>query len=560
MLSLLTLSALLVPQVQAPSAADVMPADTFLYLEMSVEPFDRLGEHTIPYQLYKKAQIADALAPLQAEMQKQLDTMSMDLGFDLGSLIGSSRFSFGLTWEILANEGGFVPIGVEMSPAIAQNVHLDAILNEAGIGSWWQGGNLLFGVIHTDELEQMDGPNPAAAPVNKKAEGAKYLQALLNRAAEKPGSGMTGLASWKAMSARCRSNDDLFGGWLMMDHFNLDMFSEMIGEEIPSQVVEIFEILELDKFRGLSWTTSVAPPMLEDRIMVYGPGMMQKYFPTRTNEVVNMPGLMNILPHDSYQTMMFAANFPQFGVDLQKCIDLMLELSGEEMPEEAADIMIMVFALFAETGPVFCSNTRAEDYGRSLPGDLWVQASHPEKVTEILAAGLPAGLADSLQEGMMFGPGIPEVMFAVKGNRLTVFESIAQATTQVLGEQPEFRAAAKLFAKYPVAQVYGAEYQSKAMMVEAMNTLRSEGNSLLEALDAGDVPFDFKMLPEMAVVDAVMQSSATVSLVTPEGYYAESHSAFGRLINQLLVQIPTALQLMNTFGMVTSGEFEEEEF
>ena len=560
MLSLLTLSALLVPQVQEPSAADVMPADTFLYLEMSVEPFDRLGEHTIPYQLYKKAEIADALAPLQAEMQKQLDTMSMELGFDLGSLIGSSRFSFGLTWDIVANEGGFVPVGVEMSPAIAQNVNLDAILNEAGIGSWLQVGTLLFGVIHTDELEQMDGANPSAAPVNKRAEGAQYLQGLLNRAAEKPGNGMTGLASWKAMSARCRSNDDLFGGWLMMDHFNLDMFSEMIGEEIPPQIIEIFEIMELDKFRGMSWTTSVAPPMLEDRIMVYGPGMMQKYFPARINEAVNMAELMNILPHDSYQTMMFASNFPQFGEDLQKCIDLMLELSGEEMPEEAAGIMNMVFALFTETGPVFCSNTRAEDYGRSLPGDLWLQASHPEKVSEILAAGLPAGLVDSLQEGMMFGPGIPEVMLAVKGNRLTVFESIAQATTQALGDQPEFRAAAQLFAKYPVTQVYGTEYQSKAMMVEAMETLRSEGNSLLEAIDAGDVPFDFKMLPEMAVVDAVMKSSATVSLATPDGFYAEGHSAFGRLLNQFLVQIPTALQLMNTFGMISSGEFEEEEF
>ncbi len=563
MFTILSLAALLTPQLQAPSAADLMPADTFLYLEMSLEPFDRLGDQTIAYKLFEKGDVAEALAPLKSELDQQLDSLSMELGFDLGSLIEGSRFSIGFTWEAALNQGGWLPVAAELSPEVAENVRLDSFLNQTGVGNWWQRGNLLIGVLHTDEFDQLDNP-PAPTDGNNqpsalRQEGAKFLQNMLHAAAGPGENSMTSLASWKEMSKTCRSKDDVFGAWLMMDKFSRARIEEVIGEEIPEEIVEMCRVFDLDKFGGFAWTSSVKPPMLEDRIYIYGPGMMRKYFPANVNEAVNVPELMKLLPHDSYQTMMFAADFPQFGQDLKTAIDLMLQLGEEEMPEEAAGIMEMVFALLSETGPVFLSNTRADDYDRGLPGDFWLQARHPDKVTEILQAGLPEGLSDALAEGMMFGPGVPEVLLTVKGNRLTVFESVGQESTQRLGDQPEYRAAAALFGRFPVTQVYGAEYLSKAMMVEAFATLRSEGNTLIDAINE-DIPLDFGMLPDTAVVDNLMQSSATVSIITENGIYSEGQAPFGRLATHLLIRIPPALKMLETFGMVSSGGFEEEEF
>lgn len=563
MLTLLSFAALLAPQAQAPSAADFMPADTFLYLETSLEPFDRLGDQTIAYKLFEKGDVAEALAPLKSEMDQQLDALSMELGFDLGSLIGGSKFSIGFTWDAALNQGGWLPVAAELDPSIAENVKLDALLNQTGIGNWWQGGNLVIGVLHTDEFEQMgQAPAPVDAnnePTPLRQEGAAFLQKMLHAAAGPNGGGMTGLESWKTMAAACRSKDDVFGAWLMMDHFSRERVEEVIGEEIPAEIVQMFEVLDLDKFGGFAWTTSVRPPMLEDRMYFYGPGMMRKYFPANITEAANVPELMKLLPHDSYQTMMFVANFPQFGEDMKTIIDLALQLGEEEMPEEAAGIMDMVFALLSETGPVFLTNTRADDYDRGLPGDFWLQAANPEKVTEILQGGLPDGLADALAEGMMFGPGTPEVLLTVRGNRLTVFESVAQPSTQRLGDQAEFRAAAELFARFPVTQVYGAEYLSKDMLVEAFSVLRSDGNALLDAISE-DIPLDMSMLPDHAVVNALMQSSATVSLVTEHGFYSEGQAPFGRIATHLLVRVPPALKMLETFGVLSSGGFEEEEF
>ncbi len=564
MITILSLAALLVPQQQAPSAADFMPDDTFLYLEMSMEPFHRLGDQTIAYKMFEKGDVAEALTPLADEVHSHLDALSMELGFDVVSLVAGSRFSIGLNWTAAINEGGWLPVAAELTPAVAENVRLDAILNEAGIGNWWQGGNLLIGVLHTDEFGRLEGnygPAPNSPEANAlRADGAKYLQAMLDRTAYQRTGGMTGLDSWKAMTSKCRGKNDVTGAWLMMDKFSREMFEDIIGEEMPDEIVQMMEILEIDKFRGVGWTTSVAPPMLEDRIMIYGPGMMQKYFPANVNEAANVPMLMGLLPHDSYQTMMFVADYGKFGEDIKACIDLMLQLGDEEMPEEAAGIMDMVFALLAETGPVFLSNARADDYERGLPGDFWLQARNPEKVTEILQAGLPDGLADALAEGMMFGPGVPEVLLTVRGNRLTVFESMGPETNEVLATQPEFRGAAALFAKYPVTEVYGAEYLSAAMMSEAFEILRSDGNALLHELAGDDLPLDLGMLPAPAVVSALMQSSATVSVVTPEGFYSEGHAPFGRLATHMLIRIPAALKMLETFGMLSTGEFEAEEF
>lgn len=563
MFTILSLAALLTPQLQAPSAVDFMPADTFLYLETSLEPFDRLGDQTIAFKLFEGGEIADAIAPLKREMNEHLDSMSMELGFDLGSLIGSSRFSIGFTWEAALNQGGWLPVAAELSPAIAQNVQLAEILNQSGVGNWWQGGNLLVGVLHTDEFDDLDhapAPDGNHQPAALRAEGAAFLQKMLHNAAGPNAAGMTGLASWQAMTERCRSNDDVFGAWLMLDQFSRQRFEEVLGEEMPEEIVQMLEVLEIDKFGGFGWASSLKPPMIEDKIFIYGPGMMQKYFPANINEAANVPELMKMLPHDSYQTMMFVADFPKFGEDLKTCIDLMLQLGDEEMPEEAAGIMNMIFALMAETGPVFLSNTRADDYDRGLPGDFWLQARNPENVTSVLEAGLPEGLADALAEGMMFGPGVPEVLLTVRGNRLTVFESVGQPSTQRLGDQPEYIAAAELFGRFPVTQVYGTEYLSKHMMVEAFSTLRSEGNALLDAIGDGQIPFDCNMLPETAVVDALMQSSATVSIVTDQGFYSEGYAPFGRLATHLLIRIPPALKMLETLGMLSSGEFEAEEF
>jgi hypothetical protein len=171
-------------------------------------------------------------------------------------------------------------------------------------------------------------------------------------------------------------------------------------------------------------------------------------------------------------------------------------------------------------------------------------------------------LNEALDNGMSFMPGMPSVMLAVRGNRLAIFESISPPSSQSLATLAEFQSASRLYSKFPVSEVCATKFWHRDMLIDAMNTMRSEGNDLLGLIgDTSEIPVDFTMLPDAAELQALMPSAASVSIVDAEGFYSEGPSPFGRIATSILTRIPPALKMMSSFGLTsTSSEFSEEEF
>ena len=91
MTPLLALLPLLAPAQSAPQAVDYLPADTFVALEVSIEPWQRLGDQTILSQLMQQESMAQLVTPMAGQLDMIMAQATAQLGFDLASLLAGSR-------------------------------------------------------------------------------------------------------------------------------------------------------------------------------------------------------------------------------------------------------------------------------------------------------------------------------------------------------------------------------------------------------------------------------------------------------------------------------------
>jgi hypothetical protein len=566
MLSFLPLCALLlpVPAQSSAQAVDFLPADTIFCLELSAEPFARLGSETIMAQLFAKSDLAEAIIPFQDQLQQGMDQLSAKLGFDLPSLLVSSRFYLGVPRNLAIKHVGQLVLAADLDPAIAAGVDLGKLLNQAGFGAWWQSGSVLLGVMSDEEFDQAfknrglvtDGPRQMSA---LQAKDLDYLMSLIRAHVENPSSTLSGVESWQVMTERMRSGDEVFGAWLMTESMDREFFEAVFEEEIPSGIESIVQSLGLNRIKGISWSSRIAGPMIEDRMMVYGPGYGQSIFPAQMLELVNLPELLKVLPHDSARAQMFAADFGAMGKILVELIEAISELEGSPPPAEAQQIFDVVLGVLAEIGPVTTGNVRMEDFDRNLPGDVWVQVRHADKLQLALDL-IPDGLRESLKNGLAFGPGAPTIKLSIQGNRLVMFESSAEPSTESLHTQAAFFPIDNWVKQFDPSTVAGFDFVHPEVLVQGLNTLRTDGDDILRALEAPDFPLKFADLPSEAVTRGLMQPMATVSIADAQGLYMECRSPFGIMESSVLIAMPQLVQMMEVFGVSVLDEVDEEEF
>jgi hypothetical protein len=566
MFSFLPLCALVLsaPAQSATQAVDYLPADTIFCLELSAEPFDRLGAETIMAQMFAKSDLAEAITPFQNQLQQGMDGLSAQLGFDLPSLLMSSRFYLGIPRSMAMNQGGQLVLAADLDPAIAEAVNFAEMLNQSGFGAWWQTGDVLLGVMSDPEFEQVfDQHAPMAeAPGQMSAFQAKdldYLKQLIRNQIENPAATLAGVPSWKAMTERMRNGDEVFGAWLMAETMDREFFQTILGEEFPKEADAVLALLGIHKIRGMSWSSRLAGAMVEDRMMIYGPGFGQSIFPAEMLELVNLPELLKMLPHDSARAQMMAADFGAMGEILVAMIEVITELEGSPPPPEAEQIFDVVLGALAEIGPVTTGNTRMEDFDRNLPGDVWVQVRHADKLQQALDM-IPDGLRESLENGLAFGAGAPTIKLAIQGNRLVLFESSAEPSTESLRAQAAYLPIDNWVQQFDPSTVAGFDFVHPEVLVQGLNVLRTDGDDILRALEAPDFPLKFADLPSEAVTRGLMQPMATVSIADAQGLYMECRSPFGIFESSMLIAMPQLVEMMDLFGVTVLDEIEEEEF
>ncbi len=552
MLSLLVPLLLALPQ-DRPTAVEYLPADTIGCIQLSFEPYDRLGAQTAVGQLFAQPDLADALAPLHQQAQAMLDEASMQLGVDLPALLKSSRFHFAVSQTTILEGGGPLVFAADLDPKIAAGLNLGELLNEMPVGAWWQNGTVVLGVIDADEMER---PNP-----EDRDRDVSYLQQLVANV-NKGGPTMTGLAGWKAMHQSMGSSDDLFSAWLLVENIDRAFIEEVAGEEMPPEVEDIMNTFGLDKIQGVGWTMTVTPPMFEDRFLVYGPGFGSRLFPSDMLAVTQLTELLKFMPHDAARTNLLAMDFQAGAEMLMEVIETIAAAEGQsidDLPEGAQDGIAIAMDILNQVGPVMGSCTRMDDFEQAAPGDVWLQVRDADKMNAVLDR-LPEGIRETLAEGMVFTPGTPPVKLVVDGSRLRIFESVAPAASEQLRTQLEFLPAAEWMAQFNGQPVAMVDFTHRDVLVNGLATLRDRGNDLIGMTEVSDFPFDFHDLPEDAVLRNLMQPMASVGVVDQRGLYYEMRSPFGATASSLVAGFGQVIEIMDTFGLLLQPALNEEEF
>ncbi|MAW60278.1 MAG: hypothetical protein CMJ94_05515 [Planctomycetes bacterium] len=564
MTPLLALLPLLVPaQTAQQSAVDFLPQDTFVAIEISAEPWQRLGDQAAVSQLFQQQPMADMFTPMKAEIDVALAQASAQMGFDLGSLLTGSRLYVAVPFALLENQGqGQLVFAADLPPAIAEGVNLGQMLDSFGQGAWWQEGTVLLGTVQPDELETADRrlqggfetgvfePSPA------RGEDADYLAGLID--AGRKGAGLSGRPTFATMAAKARSANDLMGIWLMVEHIDRE-FIEMVGEEeLPEGIEQLAERAGISKLGGVGYSFSVSPPMLEDRFVFAGEGFGAGLFPPDLLELVDLRGLLSALPHDAVQVQLSAMDYSALGDMLEGLLDFALSISGEEMPAEVQPMADAVWLALDSIGPVAAGVTRIDDFDRGNPGEAWIQVRNKEGLEEALSV-IPQEVFDGISSAMQMSPGAPQLKLAMQGERFVFIESLGQPTTERLLTQAEFQPSADWLRQFPANQIAGIEFVHRDLIVEGFDLMRERGDDMLSMMGEG-LPVSFEMLPEPVVMRAILRPMTGVILSDGQGVTSVTRSPLGAMPTRMLVALPTLMNMVEAMGMGFSSQFDEEEF
>ena len=563
MASLLALLSLLAPAQAPQQAADYLPGDTFFAIEISAEPWMRLGDQTVAAQLFQQEPMADMMTPMAAQIDDALAQVSAQMGFDLATLLTGSRMHLAVPFSLVENQGdGQLVFALDLPAEIAQGIDLGKTLDSFGQGAWWQEGTVLVGTIHPNEMEsagdriQAGFESGVFQPSPMRQGDVAYPNGLID--AGRKGAGLTGQPAFQKMAAKARSGEDLMGMWFMVDHIDRD-FMEMVTEEaLPDGVDELAAQAGITKLEGIGYSFSVSPPMLEDRLVLAGEGFGAEFMPAELLELVDLKALLSALPHDAVQVQLSALDYSAIGDMLEGLIDLGVQISGEEMPAEAEPILNACWLALDSIGPVSAGVTRIDDFDNGNPGDFWVQVRDTAGLQEAMSI-IPQEVWDGIAQGMAMTPAAPKLALEIQSNRFVVIESLGQPTTERLLTQAEFQPSADWLAEFPSSQIAGIEFVHRDLMVEGFSLIRDRGDEML-GLMGGDLPMRFEALPEPVVMRAILRPMTGVVLSDGQGITSVTRSPLGSIPTRMLVAFPTMMNMVEAFGMAVPDSFDEDEF
>lgn len=563
MTSLLALLPLLAPAQTPQQAADFLPGDTFFAIEVSAEPWTRLGDQTVASQLFQQQPMADMMTPMAAQIDGALAQVSAQMGFDVATLLTGSRMHLAVPFSLVENQGdGQLVFAFDLPEEIAQGIDLGQTLDSFGQGAWRQIGTVLIGTIHPDEIDtagnriQAGFESGAFEPSPMRQSDVVYLNGLID--AGRKGVGLTGQPAFQKMAAKARSGNDLMGMWFMVNHIDR-AFIEMVAEEsLPDGVEALAAQTGITKLEGIGYSFSVAPPMLEDRLVLAGEGFGAELMPTELLELVDLKSLLNALPHDAVQVQLSAMDFSAIGDMLEGLVELGVQISGEEMPAEAEPILNACWLALDSIGPVSGGVTRLDDFDNGNPGDFWVQVRDQAGLQEAMSI-IPQQVWDGIAQGMAMSPGAPKLALEIQGSRFVIIESLGQPTTERLMTQAEFQPSADWLKQFPSSQIAGIEFVHRDLMVEGFSLIRDRGDEML-GLMGGDLPMSFEALPEPVVMRAILRPMTGVVLSDGQGITSVTRSPLGSIPTRMLVAFPTMMNMVEAFGMAVPESFDEDEF
>lgn len=562
MISLLALLPLLAPAQSAPQAVDYLPADTFAALEVSIEPWQRLGDRTILSQMMQQDSMAQLVTPMAEQLDMVMAQATAQLGFDLASLLAGSRMYVAVPFSVLENEGGQIVFAVDLEANIANGVELGKMISSFGQGAWSQTGTVLLGTMHTDEMESMDQriqtgfEEGVFLPSPLRDGDTAYLNGLLD--AGRKGAGFSGTATYRNMAAKARTGNDLMAIWVVLEQIDRAFIENASGEALPEGVEELAAQSGISQLNGVGYSFSIAGPMFEDRMVLSGPGFGTELFAGDLLELVNLPQLLAAMPHDAVQVQLMAMDFAVLGNMLEGMLNLGLQISGEDVPAEAEPFLAAVWQALDSVGPVSAGIMRVDDFDRGQAGDVWVQVQDQAGLQEALSV-IPAEVFDGIQSAMAMNAGAPKLKMQIEGSRFVFLESLGQPTTERLLTQGEFQPSADWLRKFPSGQVFGIEFIHRDLIVEGFKLMRDRGDELL-SLMGGDIPVSFDVLPEPIVMQSILRPMTGVWLADANGVSSVMRSPLGAMPTRMLVALPTMMNLMETMGLGVLDQLDEDEF
>lgn len=562
MTPLLALLPLLAPAQSAPQAVDYLPADTFVALEVSIEPWQRLGDQTILSQMMQQESMAQLVTPLAGQLDMVMAQATAQLGFDLASLLAGSRMYVAVPFSVLENEGGQIVFAVDLEANIAQGVELGKMISSFGQGAWSQNGTVLVGTMHTDEMQSMDQRMQTGfeegvfMPSPMRDGDTAYLNGLLD--AGRKGAGFSGTSTFRNMAAKARTGNELMAIWIVLEQIDRAFIENASGEALPEGVEALAEQAGISKLNGVGYSFSISGPMFEDRMVLSGPEFGAQLFAGDMLEIVNLPQLLSALPHDAVQVQLAAMDYAVLGDMLEGMLELGMQISGEEVPAEADQFLAALWQAFDSVGPVSAGVMRVDDFDRGQAGDVWVQVQNEAGLREAMSV-IPEEVFEGVQSAMAMNAGGMQLKMAIEGSRFVFLESLGQPTTERLLTQGEFQPSADWLRRFPSSQVFGIEFIHRDLIVEGFQLMRDRGDELLGMM-GGDIPISFEVLPEPVVMQSILRPMTGVWLADANGLSNITRSPLGAMPTRMLVALPTMMNLMETMGMGVLDQLDEDEF
>jgi hypothetical protein len=562
MTPLLALLPLLAPAQSAPQAVDYLPADTLIAFEVSIEPWQRLGDQTILAQMMQQESMAQLVTPMAAQFDMAMAQATAQLGFDLASLLAGSRMYLAVPFSVVENEGGQIVFAVDLDADIAQGVELGKMISSFGQGAWSQNGTVLVGTMHTDEMESMDQriqtgfEEGVFMPSPMRDGDTTYLNGLLD--AGRKGAGFSASTTFRNMAAKARTGNELMAVWVVLEQIDRAFIENASGEALPEGIEALAEQAGISNLNGVGYSFSIAGPMFEDRFVLSGPEFGAQLFAGDMLELVNLPQLLSALPHDTVQVQLGAMDYAVLGDMLKGMLELGMQISGEEVPAEAEPFLAALWQVFESVGPVSAGIMRVDDFDRGQAGDAWIQVQNEAGLREALSV-IPEEVFEGIQSAMAMNAGGLQLKMEIEGSRFVFLESLGQPTTERLLTQGEFQPSADWLRQFPASQVFGIEFVHRDLIVEGFQLMRDRGDELL-GLMGGDIPISFEVLPEPVVMQSILRPMTGVWLADTNGLSWVTRSPLGAIPTRMLVALPTMMNVMEAMGMGILDQLDEEEF
>ena len=535
MLSTLLLTFACAAPAQEPAAplVDLLPADSFVVVEASLEPWDRLRKQTRAHAILRGQDILKTTLSVAAEMGMEQKTD------EFRAALGAVRFSLALTPASLDFDGALLlvePIGL----ASAGIEWTEIIQEMTGVSP------VKFGNGHLALMsENMVDAEAIAAYLASVAEGARSGKATLGSQAQ-----------WASLHRQISSRDDLMR--ITVPGWNLKgaAFAELLDAEgagSPEESAAFFDQVSalLGLQHGLAWATSIQGTDVIDRVLLPRDQDEATYWSSLgpATEALDQFGKMKAGPATATA---YAIDMPAMFGAVESLIFQSMALEGQSMSDDptVAAVLDSLRGIMGALGPKLFAWQSIEDSVGGGLGNYQVQV-RDRAALESAWAKMPQEVSSIVPLLMMqFGAG-PDVV-ELSDTMLDMRLGTVQPDGEPMAASNEF----KQMRSEIIAYLDGAEpILIQTLSMEMDRLWLTEGGGLFEAMELMfGIDFGVEIKPEQL---KSLRPIWAAGKRTERGIEIYARSTFGFTASSGLAGV-MQMMLMGQSG--PSDDFDEEEF